>query len=75
MRIDDADYERIRAPLPKESIPADPAQARQAVVNFVDLVELLMRPLPLPPTGKTSFKPPSSDIQGPASPSPTYWIT
>ena len=70
MKIDDADYEATLAFLPKESIPADPTEARQAVENFVDLVELLMRPLPLPPAGKSSFKPLSSDIQGPASPSP-----
>lgn len=72
MKIDDADYEAIRALLPKESIPADPTEARQAVENFVDLVELLMRPLPLPPAGKSSFKPPSSDSQGLASRSPRY---
>ena len=70
MRLDDTNFEEILALLPKESIPADPTEARQAVENFVDLVELLMRPLPLPPTGKTSFKPLSSGIQGPASPSP-----
>ena len=69
MKIDDADFEEILALLPKESIPDDSTQARQAVENFVDFVELLMRPLPLPPAGETSFKPPSSDIQGPASPS------
>jgi len=34
--------------------------ARQAIENFVDLVETLMRPLPLPPEGKSSFKQPSS---------------
>ena len=69
MRIDDTDFEEILALLPQESIPADSTQARQAVENFVDLVELLMRPLPLPPAGKTSFRLPSSGIQGPASPS------
>ena len=67
MKIDDVDFEEMLALLPKESIPADPTQARQAVENFVDLVELLMRPLPLPPAGKTSFRPPSSDSQEPAS--------
>lgn len=59
MKIDDSDFEEILALLPKESIPTDPTEARQAVENFVDLVELLMRPLPLPPAGATSFKQPS----------------
>ncbi|HUX65790.1 MAG TPA: hypothetical protein VMV42_01460, partial [archaeon] len=63
MKIDDTDFEEILALLPKGSIPADPTQARQAVENFVDLVEILMQPLPLPPAGKTSFKLPSSGIQ------------
>jgi len=59
MRIDDTDFEEILALLPQENIPADPTEARQAVENFVDLVELLMRPLPLPPAGATSFRQPS----------------
>jgi hypothetical protein len=70
MRIDDTDFEEILALLPKQSIPADPTEARQAVENFVDLVELLMRPLPLPPVGKTTFMPPSSILLEPASQSP-----
>ena len=70
MRIDDNDFEEILALLPKGSIPADPTEARQAVENFVDLVELLMRPLPLPPAVGTSFKPHSLDSPEPASPSP-----
>ena len=70
MRIDDTDLEEILALLPRESISADPTEARQAVENFVDLVELLMRSLPLPPAGGSSFKPPSSDNREPASPSP-----
>jgi hypothetical protein len=49
MKIDDPDFEEILALLPKENIPSDPVEARQAVENFVDLVELLMRPLLLPP--------------------------
>ena len=61
MRIDERDFEEILALLPKENIPADPTEALQAIENFVDLVELLMRPLPLPSAGDTSFKPPSSD--------------
>lgn len=67
MKIDDSDFEEILALLPKESIPDDPTEARKAVENFVDLVELLMRPLPLPPEGKTSFKPPSAGIPEPSS--------
>lgn len=60
MPIDDADFQELLELLPKESIPADPTPARQAVENFVDLVELLMRPLPLPPSGLSSFREPSS---------------
>lgn len=56
MRIDDADYEELLALFPKQSIPSDPAEARQAIENFVDLVELLMRLVPLPPAGRSSFK-------------------
>ena len=59
MPIDDTDFEEILALLPQEDIPADPVEARQAVENFVELVELLMRPLPLPPSGASSFKSPS----------------
>ena len=70
MRIDDTDFVEILAILGHEKVPSDPVEARRAVENFVDLVELLMRPLPLPPAGKTSFKPPSSDNQGLASASP-----
>ena len=70
MKIDDVDFEETLALLPKESIPADPTQARQAVENFVDLVELLMRPLPLPPAGGSSFKPPSLVPLESSSPSP-----
>ena len=72
MKIGDSDFEEIRALFPQEDIPADPTEARQAIENFVDLVELLMRPLPLPPAGKSSFKPPSSGSQGPASRSLQY---
>jgi len=67
MRIDDADYEEMLALFPKESIPTDPTEARQAIENFVDLVELLMKPLPLPPAGGSSFKQPSSDSLTPSS--------
>ncbi len=59
MKIDDTDFEELLALLGPENVPEDPLEARQAVENFVDLVELLMRPLPLPPTGGSSFKRPS----------------
>ena len=67
MRIDDADYEELLALFPKESVPTNPTEARQPIENFVDLVELLMRPLPLPPAGASSFKPPSSDSPRPSA--------
>lgn len=60
MRIDDSDYEELLALLGPENVPSDPMEARQAVENFVDLVELLMRPLPLPPAGASAFKQRSS---------------
>lgn len=63
MKIDDTDFEEILALLNHEDVPSDQAEARQAVENFVDLVELIMRPLPLPPPGASSFKQPSSDLQ------------
>jgi len=63
MGIDDTDFEEILALLPKENIPADPVEARHAVEQFVDLVELLMTPLPLPPAGSSSFKQPSSGLR------------
>lgn len=58
MGIDDTDFEEILALLPKENIPVDPVEARQAVENFVELIALLVRPLPLPPKGSSSFKQP-----------------
>lgn len=60
MRIDDSDFKEILALLNHENVPSDPTEARQAVENFVDLVELLMRPLPLPSSGFSSFREPSS---------------
>jgi len=60
MRIDDSDFDEILALLNHENVPPDPTEARQAVENFVDLVEFLMRPLPLPPPGFSSFWEPSS---------------
>lgn len=69
MRIDDEDYEELLGLFGSENIPADPTEARQVIENFVDLVELLMRPLPLPPAGGSSFTQPSSDSPEPSSPS------
>jgi hypothetical protein len=58
MRLDDSDYEELLALFNPEDVPTDPVEARQAIENFVDLVELLMRPLPLPPAGASSFRQP-----------------
>ena len=71
MRINDADYEELLTLFNPDEIPPDPVEARQAIENFVDLVELLMRPLPLPPAGGYSFKPPSSPHPGPSSLAPS----
>jgi hypothetical protein len=71
MQIDDTNFEEILALLPQESIPSDPVKARQVVENFVDLVEFLMRPLPLPSAGSSSFKQPSSDSPKPSSQYPS----
>jgi len=68
MKIDDADFEELLALFGPENVPEDPVEARQAIENFVDLVELLMRPLPLPPAGGSSFTQPSSDVPEPSSP-------
>lgn len=67
MHIGCTDYEELLALFQKESIPSDPTEARQAIESFVDLVELLMKPLPLPPAGASSFKLPSSDSSKPPS--------
>ncbi len=69
MQIDDTDFKEILELLPQENLPSDPAEARRAVENFVDLVELLMRPLPLPPAGPSALRQPSSDLpeQAPVS--------
>lgn len=56
MKIDDEDFEELLALFGPENVPEDPLEARQVIENFVDLVELLMRPLPLPPAGGSSFK-------------------
>lgn len=56
MRITDEEYKEILACFDLKDIPSDPAEARQVVENFVDLVELLSRPLPLPSQGGSSFK-------------------
>jgi hypothetical protein len=68
MRIDDTDIEELLALFNQEDIPSDPTLARQAVENFVDLVELLMRPLPLPSPGSSSFKRPPSFLPESSSP-------
>ena len=68
MNITDEEVEEILACFSPDEIPKDPPlEARAVIEQFVDLVELLMRPLPLPPAGETSFKQPSSDSQEPAS--------
>ena len=61
MGIDDTDFQELLALLPKESIPADPAEARREIENFVNLVELLMRPLP--PAGSSTPRQPSSSLR------------
>jgi hypothetical protein len=48
MRLDDEEYKELLALCNAEDVPDDPAEARQAIENFVDLIDLLMRPLPLP---------------------------
>jgi hypothetical protein len=63
MPIDDTDFEEILALLPQENLPSDPTEARHAVENFVDLVELLAKPLPLPPPVEFSFRPPPSGLR------------
>ena len=59
MKITDEEYKEILACFDPKDIPADPIEARQAIEDFVDLVELLSQPLPLPPAGGSSFKRPS----------------
>ena len=54
MKLTDGEYKEIHACFDLKDIPKNPAIARQAIENFVDLVELLMRPLP--PPGGSSFK-------------------
>jgi hypothetical protein len=58
MPIDDIEFEELLALCDPADIPSDPTEARQALANFVDLLELLMRPLPLPPAGGSSFRQP-----------------
>jgi hypothetical protein len=59
--ITDEEYEGILACFTPEDVPKDPLEARQAIENFVNLIELLMRPLPLPPPGGSSFRDPASN--------------
>jgi hypothetical protein len=56
MRLDDKDFEELLALCNPDEVPNDPVEARQAIENFVDLVELLMRPLPVPPGETSSLK-------------------
>ena len=56
MTITDQEFEELLSCFDPKDVPSDPVEARQAVEKFVDLVELLMRPLPLPPAGGSSFK-------------------
>lgn len=67
MKIDDTDFGELLALFGPENVPENPLEARQAIENFVDLIELLMRPLPLPPVGGSSFTQPSSDSPAPSS--------
>lgn len=60
MKIDDKDFQEMLALLDPKTVPDDPIEAGRLVENFVDLVEILMRPLPLPPSGFSSFREPSS---------------
>lgn len=54
MPLDDKDYEELLASFNSKDIPADQAQARQAIENFIDLIEFLARPLPQPSETGTS---------------------
>jgi hypothetical protein len=58
MPIDDAEFEELLALCDPADVPFDLTEARQALANLVDLIELLMKPLPLPPEGTSSFKQP-----------------
>ena len=42
MLIDDTDFEELLALLKHEDVPFDLSEARQAIENFVDLVELVL---------------------------------
>jgi len=55
IRISDEEYEELLALCDPETIPSNPIEARQALENFVDLVEILLRPLPLPPGERELF--------------------
>lgn len=49
MTITDEEFNGLLACFDPQNVPSDPVAARQAMENFVDLVEVLIRPLPLPP--------------------------
>ncbi len=63
MKITDEDFKEILACFDPKNVPDNLTEARQVIENFVDLVELLMKPLPLPLAGGSSFKRHSSDLQ------------
>lgn len=67
MKVTDEEYKEILECFEIKDIPSDTVEVRVAIENFVDLVELLMKPLPLPPAGGSSFKLPSSETP-PSSP-------
>uniref|UniRef100_E6QWS1 Uncharacterized protein n=1 Tax=mine drainage metagenome TaxID=410659 RepID=E6QWS1_9ZZZZ len=58
MRISDETFKELLACFDPKDIPADMSreELRQRLENFVDLVALVMQPLPLPPKGESSFK-------------------
>ena len=61
MKITDEDFKEILACFDPKNVPDNLTEARQVIENFVDLVEILMRPLPLPPAGRSSFMQRPSD--------------
>jgi hypothetical protein len=61
MRLSDEAFEDMLKCFDSKDIPADRAVARQALENFLDLLKIIMRPLPLPPPGAFSFRDSTSD--------------
>src|SRR5438105_9687464 len=58
MRVSDEGLKEILACFPAEDVPTDPTEARCAVENFLDLLAIVMRPLPLPPPDRSSIEGP-----------------